>query len=668
MRPNPQPLTTTNLPPNRLWIAASLMGSIIVVYANALRVPFFFDDPESITDNPTIRSFATALFPPGNSGITVSGRPLVNLSLAINYAVGGLRVEGYHVFNLLVHFCSAWLLFLITARTLARPEIPERYRREADRLAWSVALIWAVHPLLTVAVTYVIQRAEALAAAGILLALFSAINVMDGKRPRFWSAVAIAGCFLGVAAKETAVVAPFLALVYDRIFVARSWSDLWSRRRWLYAGMFISWILLAFLVVSAGGRGGSAGFTGVVTPLGYLLSQGWAVTVYFLRVLWPSPLIFDYGAISTISPDRLILPCGVVGVMLCTTVWALFRRPSAGWLGVWWFCLLAPTSSIVPVVTQFMAEHRAYLPSAAVIVAAVLLLHRWSGRYWGALVLSVALAAGATTVTRNRDFQSELRLWTVTVGQRPDNPRAHHSLAIALLKEDSVPDAIEHLRRASELEPENSMIHYRLGMALLRTGDAAAAEAALHHSLALTPDQPLADAKLGVIRLQEGKSKEAVIHFQKALAAWEKFLLAGNKLEADSVGEPEVYNNLGIALSQLSRSEEARNSFQEAVRLQPTNVEYMSNLAWLLVTDVNPEVRHAESGLALAQRARALQTQPSVNLLRTLAAAFAANKRWDEAVAAAGAALNLAGNQPNRETIVRALRNDLRLYRSARSP
>lgn len=667
MRSVPQPMTKTVLSVNRLWVAASLLGAIALAYANGLRAPFVFDDPESIVDNPTIRSFATALFPPGNSGMTVSGRPLVNLSLALNYALGGHRVEGYHLLNLLIHFCSAYLLFSIAARTLERPAIPERYRREADRLAWAVALIWSVHPLLTVAVTYVIQRAEAMAAVGILLALLGAINVMDGKRPRFWSAVAIAGCFFGVAAKETAVVAPFLALVYDRIFVARSWSDVWSRR-WLYAGMLLSWILLAVLVVSAGGRGGSAGFTGLVTPLGYLLSQGWAITVYFLRTLWPHPLIFDHGALSTIPLNRLILPCGAVGVMLCATVWALFRRPEGGWLGVWWFCLLAPTSSIVPVVTQFMGEHRAYLPSAAVIATAVLLVHRWSGRYWRAITLTVAVAAGTATVARNRDFQSESRLWAVTVAQKPDNPRAHHSLALVLLKEGKVPDAIKHFRRATELEPENSMIHYRLGMAVLRDGDATAAEAAFHRALALTPDQPLADAKLGVIRLQQGKSQEAARHFQKALAAWKKFFLAGNKLEADSVGEPEVYNNLGIALSQLSRSVEARNSFKEAVRLEPTNVEYISNLAWLLVTDANPEVRDAKSGLELAQRARATQAQPSVNLLRTLAAAFAANQRWDEAVATAGMALNLAGKQPDQETIVRALRNDLRIYRTSRGP
>jgi hypothetical protein len=136
-----------------IWLAvACLVGAILAAYHNSFSGPFVFDDGAAILGNPTIRHLSdlgSVLSPPRESGQTVGGRPLVNLSLAINYALGGTSVRGYHVFNLIVHTLGALVLFGIARRTLRQPALREKFGSAATWLALAVALLWAVHPLLT---------------------------------------------------------------------------------------------------------------------------------------------------------------------------------------------------------------------------------------------------------------------------------------------------------------------------------------------------------------------------------------------------------------------------------------------------------------------------------------------------------------------------------------
>jgi hypothetical protein len=163
-----------------IWLAvACLVGAILAAYHNSFSGPFVFDDGPAILGNPTIRHLSAlgeVLSPPREAGQTVGGRPMVNLSLAVNYALGGEDVRGYHIFNLIVHTLGALALFGIVRRTLLQPVLRERFGSAATPLALAVALLWAVHPLLTESVTYVIQRAESLMGLFYLLTLYCFIR------------------------------------------------------------------------------------------------------------------------------------------------------------------------------------------------------------------------------------------------------------------------------------------------------------------------------------------------------------------------------------------------------------------------------------------------------------------------------------------------------------
>src|SRR5580692_2833732 len=180
-----------------------LAGGIIVlaaliVYHNSFSVPFIFDDEASIVDNPTINHLGCSLSPPPDA--TTGGRPILNLTFALNYALGGMNVWGYHAFNLLVHILAGLTLFGIVRRTLLeRPTFnlqhptsksdnsispKPSFAEDATLLALAVAVIWVVHPLQTEAVTYISQRAESLMGLFYLLTLYCFIR--SAESPEFW--------------------------------------------------------------------------------------------------------------------------------------------------------------------------------------------------------------------------------------------------------------------------------------------------------------------------------------------------------------------------------------------------------------------------------------------------------------------------------------------------
>jgi hypothetical protein len=143
---------------------------MLTAYAGTFGVPFIFDDIAAVTQNPSLHRLVDALTPPPD--LSVSGRPLANLSLAANYLAGGTAVAGYHSINLALHVACAWLIF----GAVRRAAIFVGASATAVPLAASTALIWALHPLATAAVTYVMQRTELLVSCGALATVYAFVR------------------------------------------------------------------------------------------------------------------------------------------------------------------------------------------------------------------------------------------------------------------------------------------------------------------------------------------------------------------------------------------------------------------------------------------------------------------------------------------------------------
>jgi tetratricopeptide (TPR) repeat protein len=616
-----------------------LAGGIIILavlaaYLNSFSGPFVLDDPSAIRDNLTIRHFGSALVPPSYVGATTAGRPLINLTFALNYALGGMKVGGYHAFNLLIHTLAALTLFGIVRRMLAsqlatrgfrisdfkskRVEGPATAQSEilnlkfeigadATPLALAVALIWALHPLQTEAVTYISQRAESLMGLFYLLTLYCFVRSTDetgerpssfakasedrqarGERPEketpypqvirplassLWSLASILACLLGAMCKEIIVTAPVMVLLYDRTFVAGSFREAWRLRWQYYLGLACTWLLLAWLMTGLGQR--NVGFDQGVTWWSYALTSCRSVVLYGKLALWPHPLVFDYGNrfirhVTEVVPWALVLAAWLAG-----TIVALRRWPAIGFLGAWFLVILAPTSSVVPVALQPMAEHRMYLSLAAVVVLGVLGLHRLAGRRGLMVCAAAAVGLGWLTVQRNKVYRSELTLWSDTVTKCPDNERAHESLGDVLTKmPNRMPDAIVQFEAALQINPGSAKMHNNLGNALMDVpGRLPDAMAEFEAALRLDPGLAAAHNNLGTAWLEmPGHLPDAMTEFEAAL-----------RLNPDLA---DAHDNLGtIFFNMPGRMPDAITQFEAALRLNPDSMEAHSNLGSALLNE-----------------------------------------------------------------------------------
>ncbi|HEY2905658.1 MAG TPA: hypothetical protein VGJ29_07135, partial [Vicinamibacterales bacterium] len=341
-----------------------------LTYANSLSGPMLFDDASAILNNPQIRHlwpFVEVFNPPRDS--VLAGRPIVNLSFAINYAIGGLSVGGYHLVNVTLHILSALVLFGIIRNTLRTSKLRDRFATASDGIALACALTWMVHPLLTESVDYLTQRTELMMALFYLLTLYCAIRGAVASSPDRWHLAAIVCCLIGMGSKESMATVPLIVMVYDRIFICDSIRAAWSRRRSLYAGLTLGWLELAALITS---RAHTVGFSAGVPAWTYLLNQAQMVTQYLKLTIWPHALVLDYGMPRPLVFTDVLPQVALIVGLFALTGLALVVRPMIGFLGAWFFITLAPASSFVPIVTEVGAERRMYLPLAAVVVLAVI--------------------------------------------------------------------------------------------------------------------------------------------------------------------------------------------------------------------------------------------------------------------------------------------------------
>ena len=592
--------------------AALLVAAVTAAYGRTFSVPFLFDDNTSIALNPSIRRWSTALWPPLAS--TSSGRPVLNLSLAINYALGGMAVGGYHAVNLLIHELAGLALFGIVRRTIAPWTGPA-----TTAVALSIALLWALHPLQTESVTYLIQRAESLMGLFYLLTLYGFIRGAGsgGRQRLLWFALSFAACLLGMGTKEVMASAPLIVLLYDRTFLAGSFAEAWRRRWRIHAGLAATWLLLFLLVLSTHGRNQTAGFGGVVSWSSYALTQFPAIAHYLRLCFWPAPLVFDYGSALALPSPQVLASVLVVTGLVAASVWALVCHPELGFLGACFFAILAPSSSIVPVATQTMAEHRMYLPLIPVVALAALGLCRWLGR--AGLPLCLVLAASFLIVTwrRNGDYQSALALWSDTVVKHPEASRAQNNLGVELAKiPGREPEAIAHFEEALRLKPDFAEAHNNLGDAWSKVpGRLDEAVAEYEEALRLNPDYAKAHNNLGNAWLSvPGRLNDAIVEFKEAV-----------RLRPDYA---EAHNDLAMAWSLApDRLGDAIAEFQEALRLWPDFAEAHQNLGNAYVQ------MPGRLNDAIAQYEEALRLKPdSAVVHHNLAIAYAGIGRTAEAI------------------------------------
>jgi len=570
------------------YTAFALLALVIgVVYGRAARAPFVHDDNISVLANPSIVRLwplvGTVECPgplrPPRDAVT-SGRPLVNLSLALNYHFGRYDTLGYHVVNMVLHLLTSMLLFGIVRRTLLLERFRSRLGNASTPLALATSLIWAIHPLQTDAVEYVSQRTELMMGLFYLATVYGSLRSFTAET-RQSQALAAAGatlaCLAGMACKEVMVSAPLMILLFDRTFVAGSLRAALKKSWPLYAGLFSSWIVLLALNIDAP-RSHAAGLQAGLPAYVWWFTQAKVLLLYLKLSIWPWPLIIHrettlLWTLSVALPWLLPVALGAAGSLVL-----LWRHNSIGYLGTWFYAILLPTL-VVPMPSEAVAERRMYLPLAAIVVFVtvggfVALARRGqlqssnestnSSRAFPlrpTMITAMALVLVFAVVTsfRLQAYGDVITIWRDAVASQPDNVRATINLGCVLQDAGRYNEAIEQFERALTIDPTR-------------------------------PDVGLAHRSLGLTWARLGQPDKAIYHLELAM-----------RLRPDVATD---HGALGSLLLDVRRFPEAAQQLELAVRQQPADVLALANLA-----SAYANLGRGSDAVATAEKARALARQ-----------------------------------------------------------
>lgn len=495
-----------------LWVVLTLL--VVLAWANGLHGEFTYDDKVEVVGNRTIRTLEEW----GAVLAYNASRPVVILTWALNWRLGGLDPFGYHLGNVLVHVLNAILALALgeeVGRRLGwpRPLVP----------AAVAAALWAVHPMTTEAVTYVTGRSEALCATFYLGAV---VQWLRWRREggAFPLAISFASFLLAAATKEVAATVP-LALLLTEALPGGGLGDRKVRRG-----------LAPFFAILALGAVLRKLLYGVFTtdlwlrPLDVQLRTQAEVVVRYLQ-LWLAPVgqsVFHdhppaegFGVATVIS---LLLLAG----MLALAVAERRRRPWVPFVVGWFLLVLVPSSSLVPL-KETMAEHRAYLSGWAVVFGAVALLApRLAGRRRLAvsLVVVTTVALGTATHLRNRAWHTEVGLWTDAVTRNPGSAEAWYGLGDALRFQRRFQEAMQAYREAVVINDGYADARNNIGICLAELGHAEAARDVWLATLRQHPSYCKAHNNLGWLHYRRRQWDEATAEFLSTLTWCPDDLLA----------------------------------------------------------------------------------------------------------------------------------------------
>lgn len=557
----------------------------LVAYSNSFAGVFLLDDYDHILTNERIRQFLPL------SNLLSTTRPLVTLSLAFNYWIDNptvphkLNPEGFHIFNLLIHLLAALTLFGLVRRTLQLPSLSASCKQSAHGLALSVALLWMVHPIQTQSVTYIIQRGESMMGFFFLLTLYCLNRSAKSSKSVIWGIAAVVACASGMASKAVMVTAPVLAILYDRLFLSDTFRQVLRQRWLLHLGIAATWVI-PFLVGTVQGVLDSTprdsvsvgfGYT-TVSPLAYLSAQPGVLLHYLRLALWPAGQCLDYQWEIPRATSEMLWPAIPIFLLIAASIVAIRRRPGFAFLGAWFFLILAPTSSFIPI-KDLAFEHRMYLPLAAVITAIILLVHRvllrWIDHDFLRRVISTGLLAvavvalGFATHRRNQDYRSEIAMWTDVTTKRPKNARAHVNLGICLSRNNRLNEALSAYHKAVKLDPESWRAHTNLGKVLAKKGRYAEAVSSYQSAITLGANNIDIRHSLAVALAETGRMKEAMERYREVLSI--------------DPSHPHARYNLAMILAQTKRQNEAVEQFRLHLKAHAEDVTAHLNLATTLL-------------------------------------------------------------------------------------
>ena len=670
-----------------LGVCVFLIAITWLVFGQTLSHEFVnFDDHVYVYENPVI-----------TGGLTLPGiiwafthsharnwHPLTTISHMLDCQLFGLNAGGHHFTNVFLHTIAVVLLFLVLRQMTGGPS-----RTGSLWPSAFVAALFAIHPLHVESVAWISERKDVL--SGVFFMLTLSAYVRYARQPSVARYIMMSILFAcGLMSKPMLVTLPLVLLVLDYWPLGRGWgmeisgersevrrersvvSGQWSvvSRRWsVVRGLVVEKIplfalstasCLATLLVQRQAAGSIDQL-----PFAWRVNNAIVTCVaYIWQMLWPVKLAVFYP-----HPDNRLLLWQIflaLALLIAITVAVIALRQKrpyliAGWL--WYLGMLVPVIGLVQVGEQARADRYTYLPQVGLYLALtwtiVDLSASWRRRQE---ILGVAAATLITALTWRAWIQASYwknseTLWTHTLAVTSDNDVARNNLGFIFLRRGELDEAISHFQTALNIRANNPQTHYNLGSALVHNnlGNALVRkklvdEAITHYEKAveLRPDYADGHYNLGSALLQEGRIDEAIAHWQKTLSL--------------QPNDAEAHTTLGDALLRKGEIGEAITHYEKALEIAPHSILTLNNLAWALSTCPDASLRNGAKAIELAQKADQLAGGQNPIFIRTLAAAYAENGRFNDAIETAQRALQLATAQGD-FALASKLEKDLDLYR-----
>ena len=604
-----------------LFAFVSLFLIILITYSNTFDASWHFDDENNILNNKplhltelSLENIKKTFFADWN-GSGKLYRPVACASFALNYFFGGTKVYGYHLINLIIHFLSSIFLFLFVYHTLHLAILEARYGPSAYFIALLSAVLWAVNPVQTQAVTYVVQRMTSMAGLFFIMAMYFYLKGRTSA-PRFSRGAhyfLCIGCgILAIGSKENAVMLPMGILLYDLFLVQGVTKK--NIKRYSFFLLIAVLVCLALALLIAG----PSIFNPKSLISGYqnrgftlwerLLTEPRVILFYISLLLYPMPdrLCLEHGitlSTSLTTPISTIMSIAAILLILGIAAAGSKRWPLISFCIFFFFLNHLIEASVFPL--ELIFEHRNYLPSMFFFVPLSILLSsgiQLFSRKRGLrailiiFVILVLMGWGHSTYARNMIWNNDGILSFDGVEKYPELARPHHNLGrffvqkklykkaideflISLSKENmnnlagknwtyynlgsiyqelgKDEKAMFYYGQAQKYQPSFAPTHIRKGQLFAKKGLYDKAEAEFHKALQTQKHRPSALTNLGHLFLRTGQIDKAIAYFKPALETFPQ--------------DPHIMRRLGLAYRLRNQPGKAFILFKTSLEINPND-------------------------------------------------------------------------------------------------
>ncbi|MDX2480841.1 MAG: tetratricopeptide repeat protein [Desulfuromusa sp.] len=573
-----------------LPVMAGIILLGIILYSNTLHVPWYMDDLNNILDNQAVHSLGNAL-----QALFTSARGMVNLTFAVNYALAGDNVVGFHVVNITIHLLTSCIVFLLLKRAF----------RQNVLLAAGGALIFLTHPLQTQAVTYIVQRATSLAALFFFLAIYlyaRARETVETKPKQQWLFYAGALVCGGIAVftKQNTAILPVAILLFDRYFLSFEHRLQWNKLLYYLVPFALApaWSAARSLLIPVVAKGEALATLGKMpnlvhlkhlSPFHYLFTEFSVLWLYLRLLLFPrgQALDYDYPIVATLfTGPTLIALMGII-ILLVLAVIGRKKIPHLSFGILWFFLTLAIESTIIPLDPIF--EHRLYIPMFGFGLTTMACLAKLTSRAALSIASVIILILAVLTWQRNALWNDPVAFYSNNLQSAPRNERVYLELGNAFIDNEQVTEARRAYANGLKINPDYTLLHIALSKSFARTKEYRKAVDLLESAIEIDPENDDLYVNLGGTYIIMKRYEQAIEILQKSLA-----------LTQDN---PNIYVNLGVAYEQSGRLEKALGYFERAIQLDVNNPQHSFMLGIALS-------RHGKFKKALQAYLQAIKIDP----------------------------------------------------------